>query len=369
MTQNVSNAPQVKKESKNKIRVDFERTSLKERLKAKYGSSYFFKNVIWYIFRLLLLIGIAFVVLQPFYTMIVQSFMAPADFADSTVVKVPKALSAGIYKAVIVDGGYFKIFFSTLGLSLACALLQTFSACLVGYGLAKFKFRGNKLVFFAVILSLVIPHGTLQAAIYHRFRYFDILGIFTFLSGGTQSGIGWLDGILSKIKILPFPEGFNLLNSIAPLLILSICGLAFKNGLYIFLMRQFFRGVPDELEESAYLDGANTFRTFVQVIIPLSVPMMITVFLFAFCWQWTDDFYIPLFFTGADKPTLMTYLGNILPFPSLQTTYKQITHSSGAYIKAMQYGCGMLACTPLIILYLFCQRHLVQGIERSGIIG
>ena len=369
MTNNMDNAPRVRKESKNKIRVDFERTDWKERMKAKYGSSYFFKNVVWYIFRLLLLVGIAFVVLQPFYTMIVQSFMAPQDFADSTVVKVPKHLAVGIYKAIIQDGGYFKIFFSTLGLSLACAVLQTFSACLVGYGLAKFKFRGNKLVFFAVILTLVIPHGTLQAAIYHRFRYFDILGIFTFLSGGTQTGIAGLDAILSKIKILPFYEGFNLLNTIAPLMVLSICGLAFKNGLYIFLMRQFFRGVPDELEESAYLDGANTFRTFFQVIVPLSIPMMITVFLFSFCWQWTDDFYIPLFFTGADKPALMTYLGNVLPFPSLKATLSQIARNNPAYTKAMQYGCGMMACTPLIILYLFCQRHLVQGIERSGIIG
>ena len=369
MTQNMDNKPQIKRESKNRIRVDFERTSLKERMKAKYGSAFFFKNVVWYIFRLLLLIGIAFVVLQPFYTMITQSIMAPQDFADSTVVKVPKHLSMGIYKAIIIDAEYLKVFFSTLGVSLACAVLQTMTACLVGYGLAKFKFRGNKVVFFAVILTLVIPHGTLQAAIYHRFRYFDIFGIFKFFSGGTHTGIAGLDNILSKIKILPLDEGINLLNTIAPLLILSICGLAFKNGLYIFLMRQFFRGVPDELEESAYLDGAGTFRTFVQVIIPLSVPMMVTVFLFAFCWQWTDDFYIPLFFTSPDKPALMTYLKPSNAFPSLQSLFTQVSHSSPAYVKAMQYGCGLFACTPLVILYLFCQRHLVQGIERSGIVG
>ena len=313
MTQNMENKPQVKRESKNKIRVEFERTDLKERLKAKYGSMFFVKNTLWYIFRLLLLIGIAFVVLQPFYTMISHSIMAPQDFVDSTVVKVPRHLSMGIYKAIISDLGYFKYFFSTLGLSLACALLQTFTACLVGYGLAKFKFRGNKLVFFAVVLSLVIPHGTLQSAIYHRFNYFDILGILKFLSGGTRTGIEGLDSILSKINILPWPNGINLMNSIVPLLVLSICGLAFKNGLYIFMLRQFFRGVPDELEESAYLDGANTFRTFIQVILPLSVPMMITVFLFAFCWQWTDDFYIRLFYFGANKPSFMTYLTSGLP--------------------------------------------------------
>ena len=262
MTQNMESKPQIKRETKNKIRVEFERTALKDRLKAKYGSAFFFKRALWYIFRLLLLIGIAFVVLQPFYTMISNSIMAAQDFVDPTVVKVPKHLSMGIYRGIILDLHYFKFFFSTLGLSLACALLQMFTASLVGYGLAKFKFRGNKIVFFAVILTLTIPHGTMQSAIFYRFSYFDILGILKFFSGGARTGIAGLDNILSKINILPWPQGINMMNSIVPLIILSICGLAFKNGLYIFMLRQFFRGVPDELEESAYLDGANTFRTF-----------------------------------------------------------------------------------------------------------
>ena len=360
--------PQITRESKNKIRVEFERTALKERLKAKYLSAFFFKRVAWYMFRLLLLIGIAFVVLQPFYTMITRSLMAPIDFIDSTVVNVPRNFSGGIYKAVIKDLHYFKVFFCTLLLSLSTALIQTFTCCLVGYGLSKFKFRGNKAVFFAVVLTLVIPHGTLQSAIFYRFRYFDILGIFKFFSGGTVTGIGALDSIFSKIKILPFAQGIKLTETFVPLIILSITCLAFKNGLYIFMLRQFFSGVPDELEESAYLDGANTFRTFIQVILPLSVPMLITVFLFAFCWQWTDDFYLPLFYTTSSPP-FMNYLGLILPPASLAYDYTHVTGSSGAYKKAMQYGCGIMACGPLIVLYLFCQRYLVQGIERSGIVG
>lgn len=369
MTQNMDNKPAVKRESKNKIRVEFERTDLKERLKTKYLSMYFLKRAVWYVFRLLMLIGIAFVVLQPFYTMITRSIMAPQDFVDSTVVSVPKHLSMGIYKAIIEDLQYVKIFFATAGLSLACALLQTFSCCLIGYGLAKFKFRGNKIVFLAVILTLAIPHGTLQAAMYRRFNNFDIFGIFKFLSGSAHTGIGWLDGILSKIHVLNMPNGLSMLETVMPLLLLSACGIAFKNGLYIFLLRQFFRGVPDELEESAYLDGATTFRTFWQVILPLSVPMMITVFLFAFCWQWTDDFYIPLFFPETQPEYLMTYISRSLPLASLQTSFVQVTGSSALYRKAMEYGCGLMACSPLVILYLFCQRYLVQGIERSGIVG
>ena len=368
MTNQIDNKPVVMRESKNKIRVDFERTDLKERLKAKFLSAYFFKRVVWYVFRLLLLIGIAFVVVQPFITMLIQSIMAPEDFLDATVVNVPRHVSLIIYKAIFTDLAYVKVFAQTLALSLGLALVQTFVCCLVGYGLAKFKFRGSKIVFFAVILTLVIPHGTLQSAMFYRFRYFDILGIFKFFSGGAQTGIGWLDTVLSKIKLLPFANGLNLMETVIPLFVLSIGGLAFKNGLYIFLLRQFFRGVPDELEESAYLDGANTLRTFVQVILPISVPMMITVFLFAFCWQWTDDFYIPLFFT-ATRPALMSNIASTLPMPSLAAVYVNEAGNSESYLNAMKYGCGFMACIPLIILFLFCQKYLVQGIERSGIIG
>ena len=366
MTQNMDQKPQVRRETKNKIRVDFERTSLKERLKEKYLSSYFATNTLWYIFRFLLLIGIAFVILKPFYTLVMRSFTAPENFADVTVVNVPRAFSAIIYKSIIVEMEYFKYFFLTLALSLGCALLQTFACALIGYGLAKFKFRGAKLVFFLVILSLTIPHGTMQSAIFYRFQHLDFFGIINFLAGGARTGIEGIDGVLSNIKILPekFVGGVSTIRSVVPLLLMSATGIAFKNGLYIFMLRQFFRGVPDELEESAYLDGANTFRTFLQVILPLSVPMLITVFLFAFCWQWTDDFYLPLFFTG-EPPVLMMYLPR-LELPATLATISAGLPGSG-YATAVKYACGMMACAPLIILYLFCQRYLVQGIERSGL--
>ena len=154
----------------------------------------------------------------------------------------------------------------------------------------------------------------------------------------------------------------ELTNTFAPLIILSATGLAFKNGLYIFLMRQFFLGVPDELEESAYIDGSGTLKTFVRIILPLSVPMMVTVFLFAFSWQWTDEFYTDVFFTNT-KTLLMP---NIVDIPnSLATDYA----GQSLFYSAINNTCGLVIIAPLIIMYLFCQRSLVQGIERSGIVG
>ena len=87
--------------------------------------------------------------------------------------------------------------------------------------------------------------------------------------------------MFKDIAILPI-SSINLTNTYWPLALLSLTGLAFKNGLYIFMMRQFYRGVPDELEESAYIDGAGSLYTFFKIIIPLSIPMLVTIFLFSF---------------------------------------------------------------------------------------
>jgi len=366
-------APKITKESKNKIKVEFERTPLKERLKAKFINMAFVGGVIWYIFRLILMIGIAYIVLFPFYTKIAGSFMGKNDFVDVTVMLIPKEFSLDIYKFILLENQYFTAFGNTLLLSASAALIQTFICCLIAYGLAKFKFKGAKLVFLAVILTMVVPHQTIQYSLFMNFRYFDIFGIIKFLSGNATVGeIGWLNDILSNINIFgaePTSKflkavvedgAFNLNNTYWPLIILSLTGLGFKNGLYVFMLRQFFMGVPNELEESAYIDGSGTGRTFLQIILPLSIPMMITVFLFAFSWQWTDDFYTSLFFT-TNKTILMPDVVDIPP--SLVTTYP----GANLYNAAIRNTCGLLIILPLIIMYLFCQNFLVQGIERSGL--
>ena len=157
-------------------------------------------------------------------------------------------------------------------------------------------------------------------------------------------------------------------NTFAPLVIMSIGGIAFKNGLYIYLMRQFFKGVPDELEESAYVDGSGVFRTFFQIILPLAVPMMITVFLFSFSWQWTDEFYTELFFYAKEgMPGKVYLMPDVYQVPT--SLYDVNFAGAALYHNVVQNTGGMLIILPLVILYLFCQKYLVQGIERSGLVG
>ena len=343
--------PKIKRETKNSIKVDFDRTPLLERLQAKFLNMNFVVNLLWYIFRFAFLVGVSYVILFPFFAKISASFMSASDFVDVTVQLVPKAPTLDTYKAIITDNGYFLALFNTLILAGSCAILQTFVCCLIGYGFAKFKFKGNGILFLLVVFTMVVPHSTIKLSMFMEFRYFDILGIANFLGGGVIPGL----------KLLKYPY-INLLNTYFPLWILSITGLAFKNGLYIFMLRQFFKGVPDELEESAYVDGSGVFRTFLRIVLPISGAMIITVFMFSFSWQWTDNFYTSTFFTTSG-PKLVS---SIIKIPkSLSTNFA----GQGAYEAAIRNTCGLMIMIPLIILYLFGQKYIVQGIERSGITG
>ena len=196
--------PKVKRETKNKIRVDFERTPLLERLRAKFLNFYTLKKVLWYVFRFLLLLGVSFVILFPFFSKISASFMSASDFTDVTVLLIPKNPTLATYKAIITENGYFPAMGNTFILSLVCGVLQTFVCTMIGYGFAKFKFKGSKILFFAVIFTMVVPHSTLRLAMFMKFKSFDVL---------------WIGSLLNKIG-LTANSGINMLNTNWPLWIL-----------------------------------------------------------------------------------------------------------------------------------------------------
>jgi multiple sugar transport system permease protein len=274
----------VVKETKNKMKADFERTSLKERMKAKYLNSFFYKKLAVAVFRFILLLGISYIILFPFFSKISASFMSPQDFIQSDVKMIPKFPTLNTYKYLIIENQYFKAMLNSFILSGVCALIQMFVAAFVGYGFAKFKFKGRNLVFLFVMLTMIVPHQILASSFVQKFIYFDIFGIFK--ATGFYNALGLTQGVY---------------NTYVPLILLSLTGLAFKNGLFIFLMRSYYRGVPDELEESSFIDGYGVFRTFFKIILPISGPMLITIFILAFAWQWTDIFYVNTFLPSSEN--------------------------------------------------------------------
>ena len=353
---NKSSTPVITKDTKNKIHVDYEgKLSFKERLMRKLSESNTWIKAGVNVLRFILMLGISFVIIYPFIARIAGSFMTYGDVIDSTVAIIPKNPTLEIYKAIIAENHYFEALRNTVILSLICALIQTLISCLIGYGIAKFKFKGNKVIMALVVFTMIVPHNALSLSMKMHFAQFDLFNVITWGNKGLfQLILG---------KTLP------LTNTFTPYILMSLGGLAFKNGLYIYLMRQFFKGVPDELEESAYVDGSGVYRTFFQIILPLSVPMMITIFLFSFSWQWTDEFYASVFlpakFGSVNKVYMMPDVYQNIP----NVLAKENMAGSAIYYNVIQNTGGMMIIMPLIILYLFCQKYLVQGIERSGLVG
>lgn len=303
-------------------------------VKAKVGN--FFTKLFMYA----LLVIISFIILFPFISKISASFMSVEDMYDRTVNFVPRHPNLDIYKSVMKAMGYWKTMLRTLGLSILCALPQTIICSCTGYALAKLRTKFSKFVMAVVVLSILVPPQIILIPMYLKFRYFDIFGI-----------IGAVTG-----------HSINLINAaggIVPFIILSVTGFGFKNGIFIFLMRQFFKGVPEELEEAAYMDGCSVFRTFFRIILPISVPMMVTIFVFAFAWQWTDTFYTGLFMKSD------AVLANSIFAMSIEST-----QGTGDFYKtALVQTAVILSILPIVIVYIFAQKKIIAGIERSGIVG
>lgn len=292
------------------------------------------------LFCYVLLILVSFIILFPFISKISASFMSVEDMYDRTVNFIPRKPTLDNYKFVMQAIKFGSTGLRTLGLSLLCAIPQTFVAAMTGYALAKMKKKMGKIGMGMVLATVLVPPQVIMLPMYLKFRFYDVFGIVNLITG-------------KQINLLDTSGG------VLPFIILSCTGMAFKNGIYIFLLRQFYKGIPEELEEAAFIDGCSTFKTFFKIVLPVSVPMMVTVFLLSFCWQWTDTFYTNLFLkSDAVLSTAIFSISGI-----------QQQGSGNFYETVIINTAVILAILPLVILYLFGQRKLIAGIERSGVTG
>ena len=133
----------------------------------------------------------------------------------------------------------------------------------------------------------------------------------------------------------------------------------------IFIFRQFFKGLPKELEDAAYLDGCGSLRTFVQVMIPNASSSFLTVFLFSVVWYWNDYYVSSTFFTKNQTIALM--LKNLSTLLS-QQLFNNADVSPREQIVWMEAGC-LISILPILIMYVFLQKYFTEGIERSGLVG
>ena len=297
--------------------------------------------------RAVIIIGICFTILQPLFVKLSVSFMGEQDLYDSSVKYIAKHFTWNNYKMAAAGMDYWKVFLRTAVLSGSISLLQLFVCLLTAYGFARFRFPGKKLLFGCVVLTMIVPPQVIMLPLFMKYRFFDIFGIFKAVTGSSV----------------------NLIDTYWPFILQAVTCMGIRNGLYIYMLRQFFKGMPRELEEAAFVDGSGKLRTFLQIMLPSAVPMMVTVFLFGFVWQWTDSFYTSLYLnnTKVMSSALSSLAVNV--YSSYSGYGGSMNFISPGFVSMMNNTGIVMAILPLIILYLICQKNFVEGIERSGIVG
>ncbi len=295
--------------------------------------------------RFILLFGLCFLILQPIFNKISISFMEEKDLFNPIVVSIPEHFTTENYKMAATLMNYEKSIVNSAVISVTIALLQIAMCTLVGYGFARFEFPLKNFWFACVMLIILVPPQTISTSLHLHFRFFDIFGIKEMLTG----------------------ESWNLRGSVLPYYMMSAGCMGLKNGLYIFMIRQFFRTIPKDLEEAAYVDGCGTLKTFIRIMLPEAKPILTSCFLFAFVWQWTDGFYSNLFLgTTQLVSTSLSRIVDSLGALLMRELGATVTVSV-AYSNCILATGTLMIILPLIIIYLFAQRAFVESISSSGI--
>lgn len=200
-----------------------------------------------------------------------------ADLYSPVVVWIPENFTMSNFLDAIRIMDYWETLFNTFALSATTTVLTAASCALAGYGFARLKFKGSQFMFACVILTILVPPTTILIPIYLNLKDFTLMGLIPLITG----------------------KSVNLLNSYWPFILTSLTANSLKAGLYIFIFRQFFRGIPKEVEEAAYIDGAGVGTTFTRIMMPNAIPAVITTTLFSFVWQWNDSFYTTTYLTSS----------------------------------------------------------------------
>ena len=228
------------------------------------------------VIRGLLMFGLCFMIIRPLITRFSLSLMSEADMYDSTIRLLPRHVTLDNYRIVAELTDMPRSMINTAWISLLMSLCQVVSTTLVAYGFARFEFPLKKFWFACVVFLIVVPPQTISTSLVLSFSHFDIFGIIRAITG----------------------RDMNLRSSILPYTLMGLTCMGLKNGLYIYMLRQYFKSVPESLEEAAYVDGCGTMHTFFRIMLPDALPMIASCFLFGFVWQWTDLFYTRNFLNG-----------------------------------------------------------------------
>ena len=277
--------------------------------------------------------------------MISTALKTTVDYYDPTVQWIPKALTLENFKFALQAISYGRSLASTFLNEMGAALIEIVSCMIAAYGLSRFNIKGQKILTAAMIVTILIPFPMVLVPTYVNYRHFDVLGILNLL--------GNIFGTELRPSLLDSPLAFWL-----P----SIFAVGLKGGMFIYIYSQFFKGLPKELEEAAWIDGAGPFKTFTSIIVPSSTSAIITVSLFSVVWHW-NDYYLAQMYLSKDYP-LGVQLVNI--YSLTMSGVPGVTDmNQGSIIMAAAF----LVIVPLIIFYVFVQKSFIESVATSGIVG
>src|SRR5688572_2468021 len=262
-----------------------------------------------------LLIGASILMLYPLLWMLAASVRPENEIFSSPSI-IPSAISFDAFvrgwNGVRIS---FSVFFLNSFVIAILAVIGNLITCsLAAYSFARLKFAGRNFWFAMMLMTLMLPYQVVLIPQYILFRQ-----------------LGWVDTILPLVA----PK------------FLAV------DAFFIFLMVQFFRGIPRELDEAAQMDGCSPWRIFWKIMLPLSLPVMTTTAIFTFIWTW-DDFFAPLIYLNEMKQyTVMLGLRTFLD-------------STGESDYGGLFAMSVLSLVPIFIVFLAFQRLLIEGIATTG---
>ncbi len=273
----------------------------------------------------------AIIMVVPFLDMFIGALRTPAERLARPPVYWPGDPQWINFKRVFTELPTWTWLFNSVFITLAVTAIQLTTSAMAGYALAKYRFFGRNLLFRTVLGAQMFPFFLFIIPMFFILRYFPLAGGNSILG---QGGSGFLNSYTAII--LPFAVTWY----------------------GIFLMRQFFITVPDELIDAARLDGAGEFRIFLKIVLPLVVPGLATLGIFVFVYQWNEVIWTMTITRTA---------------PDLQTLPVGIYLLRGAFTeeatKSLQQAAVAVSVVPVMVTFLALQRYYIRGLMAGSVKG
>lgn len=313
-----------------------------------------FKTVVQSIFLFCIITGLCFTILYPIVQLVPTIFSNIEDLGNPNVIWLPLNFSVTSFKAAMrfsMPEGFMTIAKSVLYAG-AIMAIQVFFSAMAGYALARVKFVGHRLVFFLVILVFLIPRQSLLLAQYIYFTHFNAFGL---------------------LKLLTTAGEVNLINKPITLVLIAVLGFGVQQSLFIFIFSQFFKNIPQELEEAALIDGCGFHKTYFKIMIPNAVPAISTAAVLSFVWNYGDTYYTSYF--NKSGPYLSSILARTFSSANKQfilnavKVWFDVPLATDFAFDAIKQAAVLIFLIPLLLVYFGAQKWLVENLENSGLVG